>query len=72
MNGYKSINEIDFSVEKWNLYSKYYTFRMYTRILSGRVSRSGEFEKYLRTILEEKMIELQNGLKDITRNKGDF
>lgn len=54
MNGYKSINEINFNVEKWKLYSKYYAFRMYTRMLSGKVNRSAEFEGYLKDILEDK------------------
>lgn len=54
MDGYKSINEIYFNVDKWNLYSKYYAFRMYTRMLSGKVNRSVEFERYLKSILENK------------------
>lgn len=55
MDGYKSINEIYFNVDKWNLYSKYYAFRMYTRMLSGKVNRSVEFERYLKSILEDKI-----------------
>ena len=54
MDGYKSTNEIYFNVDKWNLYGKYYAFRMYTRMLSGKVNRSVEFEKYLKDILEDK------------------
>ena len=54
MDGYKSINEINFNLDKWNLYSKYYAFRMYTRMLSGKVNRSVEFERYLKSILEDK------------------
>ena len=53
MDGYKSINNINFSKEKWSLYSKYYAFRMYTRMLSGKVNRSTEFEKYLVNVLED-------------------
>lgn len=52
MDGYKSINELNFKVDKWDLYSKYYAFRMYTRMLSGKVNRSIEFETYLKGILE--------------------
>lgn len=52
MDGYKSINEFNFNIEKWNLYSKYYAFRMYTRMLVGKVNRSAEFEEYLKGILE--------------------
>lgn len=55
MDGYKSTNEIYFNVDKWNLYSKYYAFRMYTRMLSGKVNRSVEFERYLKSILENKI-----------------
>lgn len=51
MDGYKSINELSFKVDKWDLYSKYYAFRMYTRMLSGKVNRSIEFETYLKDIL---------------------
>ena len=54
VDGYNSISKIDFSIEKWKLYSKYYAFRMYTRILSGKVNRSEEFERYLMDILEDK------------------
>ena len=54
MDGYRSINEINFNVDKWHLYSKYYAFRMYTRMLSGKVNRSAEFERYLKSILEDK------------------
>ena len=54
MKGYESIIKINFNPDKWNLYSKYYAFRMYTRMLSGKVNRSIEFERYLKSILENK------------------
>ena len=54
MDGYKSIREFYFDVQKWNLYSKYYAFRMYTRMLSGKVNRDAEFEAYLENILKDK------------------
>lgn len=54
MDGYKSINEFYFDVQKWNLYSKYYAFRMYTRMLIGKVNRDTEFEGYLKDVLEDK------------------
>lgn len=54
MDGYKSIREFYFAVQKWNLYSKYYAFRMYTRMLSGKINRDPEFESYLENILKDK------------------
>jgi thiamine kinase-like enzyme len=69
MDGYKSTNEIDFSVEKWDLYSKYYAFKMYTRMLSGKVSRNNEFERYLRSILEDKNDRITEWIKKYNKEE---
>lgn len=67
MDGYNSINEIHFKEEKWKLYSKYYAFRMYARMLSGKIDRSASFEKYLKSILEDKYDRITEWIKKYNR-----
>lgn len=69
MDGYNSINKIHFDEKKWNLYSKYYAFRMYTRILSGKIDRNTKFEEYLQSILENKNDRITKWIKKY--NGGD-
>lgn len=54
IDGYKSITDFNFSLDKWKLYSKYYAFRLYTRMLCGKVNRSPKYEEYLRGVLKDK------------------
>jgi len=54
INGYKSARRFHYSSNKWKIYSKYYAFRMYTKMLTGSVNRDYEFESYLKNILLEK------------------
>lgn len=51
MEGYKSVNNIKISEGKWQLYNKFYAFRIYSRMLSGKINRDSEYEKYLKDIL---------------------
>ena len=51
IDGYRSINNIKISEEKWKLYNKFYAFRIYSRMLNGKIDRSDEYEKYLKSIL---------------------
>ena len=37
IDGYRQINNIQISEEKWQLYNKFYAFRIYSRMLSGRI-----------------------------------
>ena len=39
------------SGEKWHLYNKFYAFRMYYKMLTGKINRDSEFEEYLKNIL---------------------
>lgn len=67
MDGYNSINEIHFDEEKWKLYSKYYAFRMYTRMLSGKIDRNANFEEYVKGILEDKYDRITEWIKKYNR-----
>jgi tRNA A-37 threonylcarbamoyl transferase component Bud32 len=67
MDGYRKINNIKFDVTKWWLYSRYYAFRMMTRILSGNINRSETFEHYLLSILEQKEDKITNWINKYNR-----
>lgn len=51
IDGYRSINNLEMSGEKWQLYNKFYAFRMYSKMLTGKINRDSEFEEYLKNIL---------------------
>ena len=51
MDGYRSVNNIRLSIEKWQIYKIFYAFRMYTRILAGIINRHALFEEYLKSVL---------------------
>ena len=52
IDGYMQINNIKISEEKWQLYNKFYAFRIYARMLLGRIKRDAQYEEYLKkTIL---------------------
>lgn len=51
IDGYRSINNLEMSGEKWHLYNKFYAFRMYYKMLTGKINRDSEFEEYLKNIL---------------------
>ena len=51
IDGYRSINNLEMSGEKWQLYNKFYAFRMYYKMLTGKINRDSEFEEYLKNIL---------------------
>ncbi len=54
IDGYKSVKDIKISEEKWELYNKFYAFRIYSRMLSGKTDRDSEYENYLKSILLSK------------------
>ena len=51
LDGYRSINSLELSEEKWQLYNRFYAFRIYTRMLIGKINRDSSFEEYLKEIL---------------------
>ena len=51
LDGYRSINSLELSKEKWQLYNRFYAFRIYTRMLIGKINRDNSFEEYLKEIL---------------------
>lgn len=51
IDGYRQINNIKISEEKWKLYNKFYAFRIYARMLSGRINRDEKYEEYLKKVI---------------------
>ena len=52
IDGYRSINNnLEIPVEKWQLYNNFYAFRIYSKMLTGKINRDREFEEYLKNIL---------------------
>ena len=66
---YKMLEAIKFDVTKWWLYSRYYAFRMMTRILSGKVNRSETFEHYLINVLEQEEDKITNWINNYNSNR---
>ena len=46
-----AIKDIDISIEKWQLYNRFYAFRIYSKMLTRTINRDSEFEEYLKNIL---------------------
>lgn len=63
IDGYRSVNEIKLSEEKWQLYNKFYPFRIYSRMLCGKVGKDDKYEKYLKSILLSKDDKVTNWIK---------
>ena len=51
IDGYRQISNIKISEEKWRLYIKFYAFRIYARMLSGRINRDEKYEEYLKKVI---------------------
>ena len=51
IDGYRYINDIEISEGKWQLYNRFYAFRIYSKMLTGKIDRDSEFEGYLKNIL---------------------
>lgn len=51
MDGYRSINHLQLSEERWQLYNKFYAFRIYSRMLCGKIGQDNKYEKYLKDTL---------------------
>ena len=51
IDGYRQISNIKISEEKWQLYNKFYAFRIYARMLSGRINRDEKYEEYLKKVI---------------------
>lgn len=51
IDGYRQINNIKISEEKWQLYNKFYAFRIYSRMLIGRINRDPQYEEYLKKVM---------------------
>ncbi len=51
IDGYRCINDLEISEGKWQLYNKFYAFRIYSKMLTGKINRDSEYEEYLKNIL---------------------
>lgn len=63
IDGYRSINEIEVSAEKWQLYNKVYSFRIYSKMLLGKINRDSKYEKYLENTLISEDDKITNWIK---------
>ena len=64
MDGYKSINNsLKIVEEKWQLYNKFYAFRIYSKMLAGKINRDSKFENYLKSILMTKQDRVTEWIK---------
>lgn len=69
MDGYKSIKNVNLKKEKWQLYNKLYAFRLYSRMLIGKINRDSEYEEYLKNILISKHDRVTEWIKKYNINK---
>ena len=69
MDGYKSIKNVNFKKEKWQLYNKLYAFRLYSRMLTGKINRDSKYEEYLKNILISKYDRVTEWIKKYNMNK---
>ena len=69
MDGYKSIKNVNFKKEKWQLYNKLYAFRLYSRMLIGKINRDSKYEEYLKNILISKYDRVTEWIKKYNINK---
>lgn len=69
MDGYKSIKNVNFKKEKWQLYNKLYAFRLYSRMLTGKINRDSKYEEYLKNILISKHDRVTEWIKKYNMNK---
>lgn len=68
MDGYNDTTNIIFDVNKWWLYSKFYAFRMLTKILNGQINRDESFENYLLNILYQKQDKITEWINTYNSN----
>lgn len=68
IDGYRSINEIEVSTEKWQLYNKVYSFRIYSKMLLGKINRDEKYEKYLENCLVSDDDKITNWIKKYNNN----
>ena len=69
MDGYKSIKNVNLKKEKWQLYNKLYAFRLYSRMLTGKINRDSKYEEYLKNILISKHDRVTEWIKKYNMNK---
>lgn len=69
MDGYKSIKNVNLKKEKWQLYNKLYAFRLYSRMLTGKINRDSKYEEYLKNILISKYDRVTEWIKKYNINK---
>ena len=69
MDGYKSIKNVNLKKEKWQLYNKLYAFRLYSRMLIGKLNRDSNYEEYLKKILISKHDRVTEWIKKYNMNK---
>ena len=69
MDGYKSIKNVNLKKEKWQLYNKLYAFRLYSRMLIGKINRDSKYEEYLKNILISKHDRVTEWIKKYNINK---
>lgn len=68
MDGYRTIKNIQISEEKWQLYNKFYAFRIYARMLSGKIDRDIEYEKYLEKVITSTEDKVTKWIKKYNNN----
>lgn len=64
IDGYKSVNNFEISEEKWQLYNKFYAFRIYSKMLSGNINTDKEYEEYLKSVLMNKHDRVTKWIKE--------
>ena len=69
MDGYKSKKNVNLKKEKWQLYNKLYAFRLYSRMLIGKINRDSKYEEYLKNILISKHDRVTEWIKKYNINK---
>lgn len=69
MDGYKSIKNVNIKKEKWQLYNKLYAFRLYSRMLTGKINRDSKYEEYLKNILISKHDRVTEWIKKYNMDK---
>lgn len=69
MDGYKSIKNVNIKKEKWHLYNKLYAFRLYSRMLTGKINRDSKYEEYLKNILISKHDRVTEWIKKYNMDK---
>ena len=72
IDGYRQINNIKISEEKWQLYNKFYSFRIYARMLLGRIKRDAQYEEYLKKTILSTENRVTEWIKKYNKESKDY